>query len=73
MVGSPSVQRGEVYLVTLNPTRGREIRMDPCNLLPHRDPFLPVDRINAGERARGTKLVTGAEWTSVGTRGPEPL
>ena len=31
MVGSASVQRGEVYLVTLNPTRGREIRKTrPC-------------------------------------------
>lgn len=31
MVASPSVCRGEVYLVTLNPTRGREIRKTrPC-------------------------------------------
>ncbi len=31
MVVTPAVQRGEVYLVALNPTRGREIRKTrPC-------------------------------------------
>ncbi len=31
MVGPPAVQRGAVYLVALNPTRGREIRKTrPC-------------------------------------------
>ncbi len=31
MVGSPLVHRGEVYLVALNPTRGREIQKTrPC-------------------------------------------
>lgn len=31
MVSSPPVRRGDVFLVTLNPTRGREIRKTrPC-------------------------------------------
>ena len=31
MVSEPAVRRGDVYLVTLNPTRGREIRKTrPC-------------------------------------------
>ena len=34
MVGSPLVHRGEVYLVALNPTRGREIqKARPCAIV----------------------------------------
>jgi 3-hydroxyacyl-[acyl-carrier-protein] dehydratase len=46
--------------------------MDPSTLLPHRYPFLLVDRIDAvdpGKSAHGTKRVTGSEWAIVGTRG----
>lgn len=47
-------------------------RRDPTSLLPHRYPFLLIDRIDdvdPGKRATGTKLVTGAEWSIVGARG----
>ncbi len=46
--------------------------MDPSTLLPHRYPFLLVDRIDVvepGRRASGAKLVTGSEWSIVGSRG----
>jgi 3-hydroxyacyl-[acyl-carrier-protein] dehydratase len=45
--------------------------MDPLTLLPHRYPFLLLDRIDAvepGKYALGTKLVTGSEWSTVGVR-----
>lgn len=50
--------------------------MDPSTLLPHRYPFLLLDRIDAvevGTRARGRKLVTGSEWSSIGTHGATPV
>lgn len=50
--------------------------LDPSTLLPHRYPFLLVDRIDAvdpGKSAHGTKLVTGAEWLIGHTRGAEGL
>ena len=46
--------------------------MDPITVLPHRYPFLLVDRIDAvdaGKSARGTQLVTGSAWAIVGGRG----
>ncbi len=45
--------------------------LDPSTLLPHRFPFLLVDRIDAvdpGKSAHGTKLITGAEWLIGHTR-----
>ncbi|MBL0937764.1 MAG: beta-hydroxyacyl-ACP dehydratase [Gemmatimonadaceae bacterium] len=45
--------------------------MDPRDLLPHRYPFLLLDRIESvqrGRRAVGIKQVTGSEWLIVGTR-----
>ena len=47
---------------------------DPLELLPHRYPFLLVDRITAldpGRRAEGIKRVTGGEWFFIGA-GSEP-
>ncbi len=44
--------------------------MNPHELLPHRYPFLLVDRIDAVERGRravGRKRVTGSEWLAVST------
>lgn len=44
--------------------------IDPVKLLPHGFPFLLVDRISVAEPGRrvvGTKLVTGGEWTLVGS------
>jgi 3-hydroxyacyl-[acyl-carrier-protein] dehydratase len=44
--------------------------IDPTKLLPHGFPFLLVDRISVAEPGRrvvGTKLVTGGEWTLVGS------
>ena len=49
-----------------------DLTMDPSTLLPHRFPFLRVDRIDAvdpGQSARGPTLVPGAEWAIVGARG----
>ena len=45
------------------------VDLDPLDLLPHRYPFLLVDRmrvIEPGRRAEGTKLVTGSEWSLIG-------
>jgi 3-hydroxyacyl-[acyl-carrier-protein] dehydratase len=45
--------------------------IDPFALLPHRDPFLLVDRIELvtpGQHAIGTKMVTGAEWCAISGR-----
>ncbi len=54
--------------------------MDPSTLLPHRYPFLfidTIDEVEEGKSARGTKLVTGSEWSVIGvadsqTRRPMP-
>ena len=54
--------------------------LDPLQLLPHRYPFLLLDRIievEPGKRAVALKRVTGAEWsgaypTGVGTAGAMP-
>jgi len=52
-------------------------QFDPMTLLPHRFPLLLVDRITAvepGKRATGVKVVTGNEWSSVGSnRDPAAL
>jgi len=52
-------------------------QFDPMTLLPHRFPLLLVDRITAvepGKRASGVKVVTGNEWSSVGSnRDPAAL
>lgn len=45
--------------------------INPLDLLPHRYPFLLLDRIEVvtpGQEARGCKLVTGSEWQLVGSR-----
>lgn len=45
--------------------------VNPLDLLPHRYPFLLLDRIEVvtpGQEARGRKLVTGSEWQLVGSR-----
>ncbi len=45
------------------------VDLDPLALLPHRFPFLLVDRmrvVEPGRRAEGTKLVTGSEWSLIG-------
>jgi 3-hydroxyacyl-[acyl-carrier-protein] dehydratase len=46
--------------------------IDPGKLLPHRFPFVLVDRISVaepGRRVLGTKLVTAGEWSLVGSSG----
>jgi 3-hydroxyacyl-[acyl-carrier-protein] dehydratase len=46
--------------------------IDPFALLPHRYPFLLLDRIVLVEPKRtaiGTKMVTGSEWTVIGSTG----
>ena len=46
--------------------------VDPFGLLPHRAPFLLLDRIlvvEPGRLVRGTKAVTGNEWAVVGQCG----
>jgi len=52
-------------------------KLDPLTLLPHRFPLLLVDRITAvepGKYATGVKVVTGNEWSSVGSnRDPAAL
>lgn len=48
--------------------------VDVFALLPHRDPFLLVDRITViepGRLAIGTKQVTGTEWCAVSGRAGE--
>lgn len=48
---------------------------DVLDLLPHRYPFLLVDRITAlepGKRAEGVKQVTGDEWCLRGERDQAP-
>jgi len=45
---------------------------EPLTLLPHRFPLLLVDRITqveAGKRATGIKVVTGNEWSTIGSSG----
>ncbi|WP_337171274.1 3-hydroxyacyl-ACP dehydratase FabZ family protein [Gemmatimonas aurantiaca] len=45
--------------------------MNPLELLPHRYPFLLLDRIDEvrpGHHALGSKLVTGSEWSTIGMR-----
>jgi len=48
------------------------LQFEPLALLPHRFPLLLVDRITAvepGKRVTGVKVVTGNEWSSVGSNG----
>ncbi len=50
--------------------------MEPTHILPHRYPFLFIDRITScepGKRAKGIKLVSNNEWFFLGHFPEQPI